>query len=292
MTVYNASTLWAILALPSNLSAQGSIPFVNTDNATIMTDVANFWWDQINKHLSINTNGDQTGTDSINAYLQYDSYWPYNSVAYGTSALQNTQVAGFTVSSSRGNGIQPSVNLTGDFIGKFSGWSYMLPVTAGTAYGWTEVGGINIYASGVNTTSLGAELRFFTKQDGAAEVEWFKLTNNGTIQPLSQGLVALGAANLGWSKINFNYTISNGAGNQTINTPVGSFKIAAGTSSATITNVSVSPNSIVFAQLQSNDATATGVKSVIPAAGSFTITLNANATAQVTVAFFILNTDS
>jgi hypothetical protein len=283
------STIWAVLSTPN--PAAGGVPFVYSDNATVKTDVLNYWWDQINQRLSLHTNGDQTGTDSLNLYLGADSYWAYNlnSLVSG-SALGASAVASYAVSSSRGTGLAPTYSLSGDFIGKFAAWSWN---ASSGADNWGEIAAINVYASGIlSSSNMGSEMRFATKQDNGSETEWLKLTNAGNLAPMSTGLVSLGAANLGYSKLNLAYTVSSSVGAQTINNPVGSLKIAAAASSVVVTNSLVTVNSIVLAQLQSNDATALYVKSVIPAAGSFTITLNAAATGQITVAFLVINTDS
>lgn len=50
----NPSTIWGSLATPN--PASGSVPFIASDNATIITDVINFAYDQINKQLIV-TNG-------------------------------------------------------------------------------------------------------------------------------------------------------------------------------------------------------------------------------------------
>jgi Protein of unknown function (DUF2793) len=81
-------------------------------------------------------------------------------------------------------------------------------------------------------------------------------------------------------------TGTNGA--QTINKPSGTVNFAAGASTLVVTNSLCSTSSIVFAIARTNDATAM-VKNVVPAAGSFTITLNAAATAATSVGFFIIN---
>jgi hypothetical protein len=77
-------------------------------------------------------------------------------------------------------------------------------------------------------------------------------------------------------------------GNQTINKPLGTVNIAAGQSSVTVTNSLVDANSIVFAVVRTNDTTAQ-IKNVTCAAGSFTIRLAANATAETSVGFMVMN---
>lgn len=78
-------------------------------------------------------------------------------------------------------------------------------------------------------------------------------------------------------------------GATTIGTASGRAAVAAGASSVVVTSARTVATSIVFAVLQANDTTCTSVKSVIPAAGSFTVTLNANCTAAAKVAFAIFN---
>jgi hypothetical protein len=79
-------------------------------------------------------------------------------------------------------------------------------------------------------------------------------------------------------------------GAQTIDKPSGTVNFAAGASALVVTNSLCTANSIIFAEVRTNDATAT-VKNVVPAAlgGSFTINLSAAATAETSVGFFIIN---
>lgn len=285
--VGNPSTIWTTLTIPN--PPQGAIPFIWTDNASPTVDVLNLWWNQAAQQLSLHCGGDQTGSDSLNAYLQCDSYWPYSLAGLNAgSALGATATAGFTVSSSRGTGPTPQYSLNGDFIGQFSAWNWN-----GAAPVWSELGCINFYCSGsIAANNLGGEMRLGTKIDNGLLTEFVKLTNAGAFTPMAASGAQLGAANLGWKQLNLDYTISGSAGAQTINKPAGSFKIAAAASSVVITNSLVTANSIVIAVLQSNDATALYVKSCIPGAGSFTVTMNATATGQITVGFIVINTDS
>lgn len=78
-------------------------------------------------------------------------------------------------------------------------------------------------------------------------------------------------------------------GNVTSHTAAGIAAIAAGASSVVVTNSLVGTTSLVYAVLQASDATATFIKSVIPASGSFTINVNANATANTKVAWVVFN---
>lgn len=88
----------------------------------------------------------------------------------------------------------------------------------------------------------------------------------------------------------FDATDSSGTpGAATINKSRGQSAIAAAASTVVITNSFVTTTSVVDADLQFNDATCTAVKSVIPAAGSFTVTLNANCTAATKVGWVVFN---
>lgn len=74
-----------------------------------------------------------------------------------------------------------------------------------------------------------------------------------------------------------------------INKPSGRAAIAVGAASVVITSDKCRATSMVSVSLETNDATLTSVKSVIPADGSFTVTGNAAATAAVKFSFNIIN---
>lgn len=276
------STIWTQLSAPN--SPVGSIPFVYTDGTTIVTDVLNFFWNQTTQQLSLHGAGDQTGTDSLNLYKQGDSYLP-NSQNLGVLSASSP---GFTVSGSQGTGIAPTLSLSGDFIGQFSAWAAVgAPIT------FAPIAGIYAFARGVSgaAAGIGGELHFSTKADGGTLVDLLTLDNAGNLFPTTLAGVSLGKALFGFSKFVLDSANTGVSGAQVINKPTGIFQIAAGQSSAVITNNKVSVNSIVFCILQTTDGTATSVKSVIPAAGSFTVNLNANATGIVKVAFFVVSPD-
>lgn len=296
----NPSTIWTQLALP--LPAVGSIPFVDVDGVSINIDVSNLFWNSLAKLLSIKTNGDQTGTDALNTYLQQDSYLSVPAQSVGGPA-QNALMAGHTVSSSNGTGPLPTSNVTGDWIGHFSGWSYQAQFTYNGVTGqYKMLAGEAVRAVGATVGNLGGELHWFTAADGGALVDRVTLDNLGRYIPTTAGQqvigvataasAALGKANQGFSQLNLDYAISGIAGAVTINKPAGSVNIALGAASVVVTNSLVTANSVVLVQLAFNDATLTSIKCVVSAAGSFTITGNANATAQTKVNFLVINTDS
>ncbi len=83
-------------------------------------------------------------------------------------------------------------------------------------------------------------------------------------------------------------TASGTTGAQTINKTSGSVNFAAGASSLVVTNSLVGVNSIIICTVGTDDATATSCKA-IAGAGSFTLKLNANATAETKINFLVLN---
>jgi len=91
-------------------------------------------------------------------------------------------------------------------------------------------------------------------------------------------------------QINTDKTITAGGttGAQTIDKVQGSVNFAAAATTLVVTNALVTTSSNVFVQVYGTDATATSAR-VTLASGSFTITLNAAATAETKVGFFVLN---
>lgn len=83
-------------------------------------------------------------------------------------------------------------------------------------------------------------------------------------------------------------TAAGTTGAQTIDKASGTVNFAAGASTLVVTNALVTTSSIVFASVRTNDSTAQ-IKNVVPASGSFTITLSAAATAETSVGFFVIN---
>lgn len=91
-------------------------------------------------------------------------------------------------------------------------------------------------------------------------------------------------------KLRTQTTDSSGTpGAATINKPTGKVAVAAAAASVVVTNNMVTAASLVFHDVQTTDATCTFVKSVIPGAGSFTVTMNANCTGATTVGWKVEN---
>jgi hypothetical protein len=83
-------------------------------------------------------------------------------------------------------------------------------------------------------------------------------------------------------------TAAGTTGAQTINRLAGTVNFAVAATTLVVTNSLVDANSIIYCTVRTNDTTAL-IKNVIPAAGSFTIRLNAAATAETSVGFLVTN---
>lgn len=157
----------------------------------------------------------------------------------------------------------------------------------GQTFGTTNRGaGIRI--SGNESSNLGSVLVHtgnttyctFDNKLGGSQSK-YRITDNSDVLKF-----AVSADN----KIEIDKTITAGGttGAQTINKAMGTVNFAAAATSLVVTNNTVSTSSIVLCTIRTNDSTAV-IKNVVPAAGSFTINLNAAATAETSVGFLVLN---
>jgi len=301
MSYANPSTVWASLAVLN--PAQGAIPFIYTDNQTPTINVANLWFNQTALQLSVGCGGDQTGTDTLNIYGQYDAFLPMSSQAAiiaqnGLSAITTTTaMAGMSVSAANGTAAVPSTITVGQLIGGFSAWAYLSVPQA-----YTPIGGIFYYAPATGTAgNLGGEMHLATRADAGVLTDRVTLDNAGVLQPSTVTIVAnasyaasarLGKANKGFAALSLAYVLANVTGNVTQNTPAGQVQIAAGNASIQVSNNLVTANSIVIPVIQTADATLTSIKSCVCGAGFFTITGNTNATGTVKIGYLVIGTDS
>jgi hypothetical protein len=269
------SAVWG--SLVTGGFAAGGIPYIASDN-TPTVDISNLFWDATNKQLHVSTVGDQTGTDSINVYKQINAF-NFNSAIPGSDPWVSQFPPGFSTRSARGNANAKAASQSGDYLGGLFTWGY-IPTVVGTpiyypAAGiWGAVGGAD--ANG----NFGGVLHFGIKADSGVFTDYLFLTNeNGTQFGPSQvdGDVNLGGPGL----------TSGGVGTQTINKTTGRSSIAAGQTSVGINNNKVGSGNIVICQLETVDATAKSLVCV-PGVNSFTVTLNAACTAQVTFSFLVL----
>ena len=166
--------------------------------------------------------------------------------------------------------------------GNFNGGSILLDggAKSGTGSDGNIILGSITGSVGVGTASPAARLH--VQGAGATSANTALLVQNSTPSDLltvrNDGKVSFWATN----------TATGTTGARTIDRPSGTVNFAAGASTLVVANSLVTTASIVFAVVRTNDTTAT-IKNVVPAAGSFTITLTANATAETSVGFFVIN---
>lgn len=264
-------------------SAAGSTGYVQFNTSGAFAADSSLFWDNTNKRLGIGTTtpartfvvvDDNKGTRGI----QNDSYGNF-------SALLQYRRANGTLSS-------PTQVLANDDLGFFGASGYH----SGGSFASTSSASIQFSATeNYTSTALGARIIFGTTPNGS-------ITRSERLRIDNDGNVLIGTTtNAGYKfdvngtarvqgALNFNptNTAAGTTGNQTINKTSGTVNIAAAGTTVTVTNSLVTANSIVFAVIRTNDATAT-IKNVVPAAGSFTINLNAAATAETSIGFFVIN---
>lgn len=168
-------------------------------------------------------------------------------------------------------------------------------ITTGTVAGHQLDAGNSYTASSGTQTHV--KLTATANQTSTAGFD--ALTINPTLTAVGSGganLLRLQAGSTDMFRVNGSgqvfYSATNTAGGttgaQTINKPSGTVNFAATASTLVVTNSLVSTSSIVTAVVRTADTTAY-VKNVVPASGSFTITLGAAATAETSVGFVVYN---
>lgn len=126
-------------------------------------------------------------------------------------------------------------------------------------------------------------------RSGASGTNTVVITATG-IASGGDGASDLGLTTNHWKRLYMDYTNTGTVGAVTISKAAGRVNIAAAGSSVVVTNTLVTAASHVLANASTNDATC-WVKSVVPAAGSFTLTTNANCTAQTSFDFLVISAD-
>jgi hypothetical protein len=133
-------------------------------------------------------------------------------------------------------------------------------------------------AIGLDAPSARLDVRSAGNTSGSDIVNFERLDGTDVLRIRSDGKSVYLATN----------TPAGTTGAQTIDRPSGTVNFAAAASALTVTNALCTTSSIVFATVRTNDTTAV-IKNVVPGAGSFTINLEAAATAETSVGFFIIN---
>lgn len=211
-----------------------------------------FYWDNVNNQLSI---GAANTTASLNAITNASSgvvnaYFRNLNSAYQTS---------FYVENDRGS------------FASYGGLLYGGSTQVTSLFGLTRADKLFLFADGAS--NLGFAIGNLAAQPvifGTNNLERLRISGTGSIV--------------------FPSTVTAGGttGNQTINKPSGTVNIAAAGTTVTVTNSLVTTSSIIIPVLRTNDATAI-IKNIVPGSGSFVINLNAAATAEISIGFFVIN---
>lgn len=156
--------------------------------------------------------------------------------------------------------------------------------TSGAVYLGRDIGTFSPTSGTATFTNLSIEQ--VINQTGGAN----GITRGIHINPTLTAAADFRALDIAAGKIFYAATNTAGGttGAQTINKISGTVNFAAAATTLVVTNNLVTTASIIFCVVRTNDATAT-IKNVVPAAGSFTITLGAAATAETSVGFMVIN---
>lgn len=140
--------------------------------------------------------------------------------------------------------------------------------------------GINVAITNTNSASTARLLKLSVGGSSVFDIN----TSGGILQSLTT------AINKFFGDMQFDKTITAGGttGAQTINKNAGTVNFAAAATTLVVTNSRVTTGSIITATAQTDDTTCS-VKNVVPAAGSFTITMVAACTAETAVSFIVIN---
>lgn len=269
-------TIWG--ALFDNTAVFGAVPYMGLDgNYAVLYD--DFFFRDSDGTLSVGCAGDFHQTEKVNVVGGFGSYLSINA-----QDLANNLLSQYKVSVSRGTGDAPTNAVTGDVVGQFAAYAYL-----GATPAYVPVGAIRFGILGGTAANPGGSAQLQLKSDAGTMASVLDFTPS-SMAPNVDGAVSLGAAAKGFGKF---YPESMGAtaataGAQTINKQAGKFIIAAGQQSVAVANSRVGANDIVLPVVMTDDATAKSVVITVTA-GSFTAKLNAAATADTTIGFFVVN---
>lgn len=215
-------------------------------------------------------------------YGSYNSLFGINSMAGTNIGSENTAI-GYLSGRYTSNGTTSNSNCSNSvFIGS-------LTKSLASAQSNQTVIGYNAIGFGSNTTVIGNTTITRAKIWGSFENQSSgTTTGNCLLVQNSTPTALLTVLDNGKTSFAATNTAAGTTGAQTINKASGTVNFAAATNALVVTNSLCTASSIVFAVVRTNDATA-WVENVVPAAGSFTINLGANTTAETSVGFFIIN---
>jgi hypothetical protein len=146
---------------------------------------------------------------------------------------------------------------------------------------WLLSSSANVLSLASNTGAPGSEMTLDSNGNAGFA---------GNLFPNPNAAGSLGTSTNKWKQLFIDQTLtpSGTTGPATINQAAGSVRVAPTQSSVTVTDSLCTANSLVFAVVRTNDATAY-VKNVVPANGSFTINLGAAATLETEIGFHVVN---
>lgn len=215
--------------------------------------------------------------------------------ATAPAAINATDVVVKTLGWSATGALPADINLLRESAGVLSVRNGTNPQNFGVYNTYTDAS--NYEYGGIVWNGNALQIGSFRAGTGTGRLLNFMVSGNSQWQittaalfPTTNGAHSVGRAAQAISKLYVDYTNTGTVGAVTINKAAGRVNIAAAGTSVVVTNSVVTAASHVMAVISTNDTTAV-LKNVVPAAGSFTITLSAAATAQTSIDFFVINAD-
>jgi len=273
--------------------ANGRVTFWNGTN-TVSSNSALFW-DNTNNRLGVGT-----ASPSVELHVAGAGSGPLGRTFIRVSNSTSNSGAGFQLYNSAGRYAAAQYTapsyLTGEAFSVFTENDYPIyfttngnASTGGSAFIAFNIGGnsntvCSYHTAGItvgnstNAPTARLDVRSAGNTSGSDIVNFERLDGTDVLRIRSDGKNVYLATN----------TPAGTTGAQTIDRPSGTVNFAAAASALTVTNALCTTSSIVFATVRTNDTTAV-IKNVVPGAGSFTINLEAAATAETSVGFFIIN---
>jgi len=271
----------------------GSIDYVEIYAVTVGSFAA---------HLKLSDSADTTGTE-----FRVSGVSPYN-VAIGNTSLRSAvDAAGMTViGSDAGRTVIGGVSsllagyaagylsanpIYSTFVGAFAGYGLKTPASV-VAVGYFAAryiaDGSTTYTLSANSVYVGASTKASADAVTNENVFGYAAVGIGSNSCVLGSSAVTKCQIFGDIILNKTVTAGGTTGAQTINKTVGSVNFAAGATSLVVTNNRVTTASIIVATVATADATMKSVVAVA-AAGSFTLTANAAATAETRVNFIVIN---
>lgn len=192
----------------------------------------------------------------------------------GSSGLVSIRSGTTNLSASGNVQVLSGVSVTDSGLATFGSGN----VTSGTS-------GLVSVKSGDASAGSSSEVQVFSGNAPAGTSGNIRVTSGTATSTTDRGGLLL---ELPFINIEHTNTAAATTGDQTIHKSSGTVNFAAAATTLVVTNDYVTTDSIIFAVIRTNDATAV-LKNVVPAAGSFTIRMATAPTAETSVGFFVIN---